>query len=635
MKTDVAWKYDVSVDGDARKVRCKFCEKTFTGGDYRLKHHLAGTSKDVGACRSVPEDVKKEMLGIVSSLQQNLLKKSGDIEGIGSSFAAQLEGGDIGSQNLFKRKVSSQMTINKIFKKDLREEACQDIALFFYLNAIPFNAANSEAYKKMFESVARHGPGFDPPSYHEIRVKYLKYHVEMTNLSLDDHKTYWKKFGCTIMTDGWTDRRRRTILNFLVNSPLGTIFLKSIDASKICKTADKIFKMLDDVVEEVGEENVVHIVTDNAANYKAAGEMLMKKRTKLYWTPCAAHCIDLMLEDFEKKIPLHSETIASGRRITSYIYGRTSLIALLHKFTKGGDLIRPGLTHEKPAMGFIYEEMDRAKEKIQDAFRGDESSYIPLWEIIDQRWDKQLHRPLHAAGYYLNPILHYAPNFKVDWEVKRGFIDCMEKIVGDFEIIGKIDDQLQDFKKKKDLFGHPIAQRALNTKSPADWWESYGDKHLELQQFAIRVLSLTCSSSGCERNWSVFERVHTKKRNRLLQKTMNDVVYVMANSKLNKKRVRKEKNYGIEDLSSDDDWIVEENDQISDLNSLNEDILEVGQDIGTSGGGDALVDDLDVPPIEEYELIGVEVVGDANAINENEDNIDDGCQEKIYALLND
>nr|KYP61820.1 hypothetical protein KK1_016331 [Cajanus cajan] len=30
--------------------------------------------------------------------------------------------------------------------------------------------------------------------------------------------------------------------------------------------------------------------------------------------------------------------------ITSYIYCRTSLIALLHKFTKGGDSIRPGLT---------------------------------------------------------------------------------------------------------------------------------------------------------------------------------------------------------------------------------------------------------------------------------------------------
>jgi len=59
------------------------------------------------------------------------------------------------------------------------------------------------------------------------------------------------------MTDGWTNKKRRTILNFLVNSSKGTTFLKSIDASDISKTADKIFKMMDDVVKEVGEDNVM------------------------------------------------------------------------------------------------------------------------------------------------------------------------------------------------------------------------------------------------------------------------------------------------------------------------------------------------------------------------------------------
>jgi len=34
-----------------------------------------------------------------------------------------------------------------------------------------------------------------------------------------------------------------------------------------------------------------------------------------------------------------------------------------------------------------------------------------------------------------------------------------------------------------------------------------GDITLELKRFAIRVLSLTCSSSGCERNWNSFEMV--------------------------------------------------------------------------------------------------------------------------------
>jgi len=102
--------------------------------------------------------------------------------------------------------------------------------------------------------------------------------------------------------------------------------------------------MLDDVVEFVGEENVVHVVTDNVANFKVARDLLMQKREQLYWTPCAAHCIDLIFEDFEKNLKVHELTIKKGRKITTYIYGRTMLISLLKRFTKGRDLIRLGVT---------------------------------------------------------------------------------------------------------------------------------------------------------------------------------------------------------------------------------------------------------------------------------------------------
>ncbi|XLR53545.1 hypothetical protein S83_004217 [Arachis hypogaea] len=46
-RSDKAWKYGISVDGDAKKIKCKYCDKVVTGGVYRLKHHLAGTKKDV------------------------------------------------------------------------------------------------------------------------------------------------------------------------------------------------------------------------------------------------------------------------------------------------------------------------------------------------------------------------------------------------------------------------------------------------------------------------------------------------------------------------------------------------------------------------------------------------------------
>ncbi|XP_058774188.1 uncharacterized protein LOC131648449 [Vicia villosa] len=182
-----------------------------------------------------------------------------------------------------------------------------------------------------------------------------------------------------------------------------------------------------------------------------------------------------------------------------------------------------------------------------------------------------MHRPLHAAGYYLNPILHYSSSFKADYEVKRGLYDCMERMIGDVEEISKIDTQLEDFKGKAKFFGSPIALAALKNKTPAQWWESYGNEHPELQRFAIRVLSLTCSSSGCERNWSAFEMVHTKRRNRLKQKTMNDVVFIMTNSKLaKKKKTRKVVDYSIDDIASDEEWIIVDNDQ----GALDDDILD-------------------------------------------------------------
>ncbi|CAN1130445.1 hypothetical protein LINPERPRIM_LOCUS13235, partial [Linum perenne] len=64
---------------------------------------------------------------------------------------------------------------------------------------------------------------------------------------------------------------------------------------------------------------------------------------------------------------------------------------------------------------------------------------------------------------------------------------------------------------------------------------------------ATRILSLTSSSSGCERNWSTFESIHTKRRNRLTTSLLNQLVYIQFNSKLmsKKKRIKERKNVDI------------------------------------------------------------------------------------------
>ena len=105
--------------------------------------------------------------------------------------------------------------------------------------------------------------------------------------------------------------------------------------------------------------------------------------------------------------------------------------------------------------------------------------------------------------------MQYSPNFgKEDYGFsKKIFYECLETMCGDENLAKTIDLQLDLFKNSKGLFNCRTAKLTRNDKSPADWWDSYGDDTPELRQFAIRVLSLTCSSSGCERNWSAFEMV--------------------------------------------------------------------------------------------------------------------------------
>jgi len=56
--------------------------------------------------------------------------------------------------------------------------------------------------------VARYGVGYKPLSYHDIREKLLKREVEKTDVMLQEFKDKLKKTGCTIMSDGWRDKKK-------------------------------------------------------------------------------------------------------------------------------------------------------------------------------------------------------------------------------------------------------------------------------------------------------------------------------------------------------------------------------------------------------------------------------------------
>eukprot|EP00253_Pinus_taeda_P027527 PITA_27527 len=436
------------------------------------------------------------------------------------------------------------------------------------------------------------------------------------------------------MLGEWIDQRNHTIINFLIFCPQGTVFPKSVDASDRVKDAHFLFQLLGEVVKEVGVANVVKIITDNASNYVLVGEMLEEKHKTIFWTPCAAHCIDLMFEDIGK-IDWVKNIVQHAKSMTKYIYNHSWILNMMRKNTGGEDLVRLAITRfatqfltlqsilsqhrnlrrifssdywnecqwvrkwdgkdvrkkvneeifwkkateivkvveplfkvlrlvdgERLAMGFIYEAMDQSKEQIKATYKDGVAKYGPIWEIIDQRWNNQLQCPIHAVGIFLNLRYHYKAleAEALTGEVRDGLIECLSRMIPKESDHLVIHQHITCFSRATGTFGKNLARIAREADELAQWWEAFGSHCPQLQKFAICILSQTCNASVCEHNWSVFETIHTKKRNHLEQKQLNDLVYVQYNLRLRHNQLLNKRPdtdpIVLEDIYPTSDWVV-------------------------------------------------------------------------------
>jgi hypothetical protein len=187
---------------------------------------------------------------------------------------------------------------------------------------------NNPFWQSMCDAVAVVGPRFKAHSYEELQGPILQAEKKDINSRLGEFKESWESSGCTMMSNGWTDGKGRTLLNFLVHCPKGSMFIKSIDASTHVKYATLLCELLHGFIEEIDAHHVVQIMIDNAANYVVAGKILMERHDIVFWTPCTAHFIDLTLEDVGK-IPFVKEVIDQEKSIPKYIYNHVFVLNLM------------------------------------------------------------------------------------------------------------------------------------------------------------------------------------------------------------------------------------------------------------------------------------------------------------------
>ncbi|KAL5727183.1 hypothetical protein ACHQM5_000407 [Ranunculus cassubicifolius] len=606
---DVCWEYCEKLEGN--KVKCKFCQKVLNGGISRLKHHLSRLpSKGVLPCSKVRDDVTDRVRAIIAVKEEG--KEAASAKKQRLSEAKPLPNNQTNkallcmeASPLAKSFPSSVQVGPGIPSSYDSENAERSIALFFFENKLDFSIARSSSYQLMMDAVSKCGNGFVGPSSEALKTTWLdRIKSEVCEQSKEIERE-WDTTGCTIIADTWTDNKSRALINFLVSSPSGTFFHKSVDASNCFKNTKCLADLFDSVIQDLGPENVVQVVMDSALNYVGVGSYIMQNYSTIFCTPCASNCLNLILEDF-CKIDWVNRCVLQAQSISRFIYNQTWVLDLMRKFTGGQELVRTGITKSasnflslqsmlklrsrlkhmfnspeyssnpaytnktqsitcisiledndfwkavdesvsvsepflkvlreatvgKPLVGSIYELMTKAKESIRTYYIMDESKCKTFLDIVDRRWNNQLHSPLHAAAAFLNPSIQYNPEVKFLGGIKPEFLTVLEKLLPTPELRHDLTGQIFVFKKAQGLFGCNLARESRNTISPGLWWEQYGDSAPGLQKVAVRILSQVCSASTFERNWSTFQQIHSDKRNRLDKETLTDLIYVNYNLKL-------------------------------------------------------------------------------------------------------
>ena len=189
--------------------------------------------------------------------------------------------------------------------------------------------------------------------------------------------------------------------------------------------------------------------------------------------------------------------------------------------------LKSQLQHACQSMHYILH--DDMKEMTEEQARELRTSQVMA--CLSSRWEGVIQNELHASAYLLHPCT--STSKWEDPELRQGFTNLVSKWwPGEALQQHTLLLQLDMFEREEGEFSKEAAvwaKKELLAKhkmTPALWWRMYGRHVGALADVAIKVLSQPITSSDCERCFSIFGAVQTKKRRKLCCKKMVQAVKV-------------------------------------------------------------------------------------------------------------
>ncbi|CAJ2641675.1 unnamed protein product [Trifolium pratense] len=338
---DIGWHFANILQGVNRNtIQCKLCDRVITGGITRLKEHIAHFPGEVKGCGRVTQIIRESMMQL---LLDNKAKKN-DSRKRKEEFVSLLRGD------------------NNVNHEDLEEE-----------EAIRQATHESMRSHRQWQDGQRFpGSGIDSSSSSGVGVASFGHqrrdlNQRMRNVDVDLERS--KSMKQTKVNVGVLKNARQKLAKALSKLIIHERLPINLTTSPWLHNLLNEAARLGPGVKCPSPYEISEIYL-NEESLKAAGLKLMEKRPTLYWSPCAAHCLDLCLEDIGKKSNVQ-RVLDEAKKVTLFIYNHIWTVSLMKKYTNGKELIRPAIT--RFATQFLQlESIVKEKQGLKAMFDSDE-----------------------------------------------------------------------------------------------------------------------------------------------------------------------------------------------------------------------------------------------------------------------
>ncbi|CAI5945291.1 unnamed protein product [Closterium sp. NIES-65] len=375
--------------------------------------------------------------------------------------------------------------------------------------------------------------------------------------------------GVTIASDMMTDKSGRAPINILLLNDAGAVFIEAVDCKMELKSEAFVADILRPIIKKIGPENAVSAVhgrwqQPRVGMQVAAGGVTAHRA-------CAMRHPRARLADGGHR----QDGVDARRRRPSGRHDHVSAYPPVDaRFSaESGAARREGAaaaatgghafwdalmevpfmvmrrtdSQAKGMMGAIYDIMLQLTEDMAKLLDGDmcklkEEEKEEVQEHLRRRWDESLACPLHVVGRILNSANQLEEIFLRDVECTKVMREWLarSKVFVDKFWKGKkgphksLQEGMLAYINATGSFGSEEARLGREELQDGKgdvlaWWQYHGWEYADLAGLARRALSQPVSAAPCERNWSVWDGVHTARRNRLGSEKVRDLVYVALN----------------------------------------------------------------------------------------------------------